>query len=88
LPHFGLDSYRDRDLPGFFLFEAQYDNPEGSVVLAHYGVNRATGAVWEVMACRRIRAKTTTGLTRAIRARSGLDAKRWAAADRKRPCAR
>jgi len=70
------------------MFEAQWDNPKGSVVLAHYGVNRVTGAVWEVVACRRMRANGTAGLTHAIRARSGLDAKRWSAADRKRPWAR
>jgi hypothetical protein len=54
LPKFGLDAEINQQDPDFYRFDATWDNPTGSVVIGSFGVNKATGDVWELVPCRRM----------------------------------
>jgi hypothetical protein len=75
LPKFGLDHYSDPYFPGFFFFEATWDNPHqppASVVLGHYAVNRKTAEVWESIGCRRLSPSAIRPLQKSLRKGIGL----------------
>src|SRR5579863_4484350 len=51
LPGFGLEQAQTNHLSGFIIFDATWDNPNGSVVIGHYAVDLMTGDVWNAIVC-------------------------------------
>jgi hypothetical protein len=71
-PGFALDSYSVADKPEFSFVAVLWDNPNGSVIIGHYAVDRKTGDVWNGVICERMKSPSLTRLQRAIRTRIGL----------------
>jgi hypothetical protein len=76
LPRFGFDDleYSDPKARDFYTFEVGYYNPGGSGIIGHYAVHRATGNVWELIACKRLDARELRTLQSLLRKRIGLRA--------------
>ena len=62
----------------FYVFEATWDNPGGSVVFGAYAVDRVTGDVWDAVVCREFTSEALGKIQRAIRKRIGLSDKDYA----------
>ena len=86
LAKFGLDYYRDPYFPGFFFFEADWDNPKGSVVLGHYAVNPKTADLWEAIGCHRLAPGAIKPLQKALRRKLGLSEKEYRRLSKEAPC--
>ncbi len=86
LPKFGLDYYRDPYFPGFFFFEAGWDNPVGTVVLGHYAVNPRTADVWEATGCHRLHPVSIKPLQESLRRKIGLSDQEYRKLTTQVPC--
>jgi hypothetical protein len=89
LPKFGLDDYSDPYFPGFFFFEATWDNPHhppASVVLGHYAVNRKTAEVWEAVGCHRLSPPTIKPSQKSLRKAIGLSEQEYQKLSAGAPC--
>jgi hypothetical protein len=88
-PGFDLDSFDDPYFPGFYAFEALWDNPSGSVHLGAYNVNRRTADVWDVSDidnCKRLTSRTIETFQRKLQKRSGLNEKQFRKLQQEAPC--
>ncbi len=90
LPKLRVDLYQDPNAPApdFYKFEITWDNPEGSAIVAHFAVNRATGDVWQLVVCRRMHSADLKRLQRSMRKRIGLSRKQLRELGAKAPCER
>ena len=71
-PGFELVNNKSPYYPEFQFLQAIFDNPNGSVNLGHYAVDRKTGDVWNAVICERMKSPSLTRLQKAIRIRIGL----------------
>jgi hypothetical protein len=89
LPGLALDTFANPyDAPGFYSFEVSWANPHGSVIVGHFAVNKATGDVWEVVSCERIRSDALRALQKIMRSRIGLRATELHRLEGETPCER
>jgi len=68
-----LEEGHDRYFPNFYFSEAMYDNPTGSVVLDHYGVDPQSGEEWEIGECKRVESDGVRVFQEKIKARLHLN---------------
>ena len=85
LPKFSLDKYENPDFPGLYLFEADWDNPTGSVVWGQFAVDPKTGDVWDAIVCREYKSNSLKTAQALMRARIGLTKKDYRKTRRRRP---
>ncbi len=90
LPKLRLDLYQDprAPAPDFYQFEITWDNPNGSPMIGHFAVNRATGDVWKLVVCRRMESAGLRRLQRTMRRRISLTPKELRQLETKAPCER
>lgn len=87
LPHFGLDTYKDQGAEGFYLFEATAEHPNGgSPVIGQFAVNRATGDVWRLGICERVRSGALAREQLAIRKKIRISQNEFQKLTAKAPC--
>jgi len=86
LPSFGLDPYEDPYFPDFYWFDANWDNPAGSVHLAIFAVNAITGDLWDPDLCRRLRFRWLSDRQRRFRTEAGLTRAQFRAYSHRAPC--
>jgi hypothetical protein len=77
LPKFGLDKYVYPDYPDLYFFEADWDNPTGSVVWGHFAVDPKTGDVWDAIACREYKSHSLKTAQASMRTQIGLTKKEY-----------
>jgi hypothetical protein len=74
-------------IPEFYKFEVQWDNPTpGSVVVGSFAVNRVTGDVWELAFCERKKSQELARLQESLRKKIGLSAEELKRLTEKAPC--
>ena len=87
LPGLRMDLYKSFNVPGFYKFEVTWVNPNpGSGVVGFFGVNEATGDVWELVLCKKREAKDLDRMQKAIRDKIGISAGELRALTGKAPC--
>jgi len=87
LPHFGLDLNRDPSVADFYVFDATADHPNGgSPVIGSFAVNKATGEVWELVICERVKSKPFINAQRAMRKKIGISKAEFRRLTTKTPC--
>ena len=88
LPHFGLDRLDRSVPPKFYAFEATATTPgpESSPVIGSFAVDRATGAVWQLVACEEVRSPGLVQLQNSIRKRIHLQAREAQRLAGRAPC--
>jgi hypothetical protein len=77
LPRLVLDPNSTASFPGFFIIEAELDNPQGSVIFNHYAVDRRTGDVWGAVICKEYVSQKLRKAQRSLRHRIGLSDERY-----------
>jgi hypothetical protein len=85
----GLDAElaQSSHIAGFYRFEITWNNPNpGSAVIGSYAVNKATGDVWELVQCRRMRSPDLKRLQQELRQAIGLSSRELHELREKTPC--
>jgi hypothetical protein len=75
LPSFSLETENDsaKVYDGFYLFGAMWTGePEGSVIIGHFAVDKQTGDVWGATACNEYSFPALKRLQDAVRKRAGM----------------
>jgi hypothetical protein len=75
LSSFSLETEKDsaKVYDGFYLFGAMWaGEPEGSVIIGYYAVDKRTGDVWEATACNEYSFPALKRLQDAVRRRAGM----------------
>jgi hypothetical protein len=75
LPAFGFEDNPELLWQGFYMFQAIWDNPDGSVLIDNFAVDSNTGDVWNGVVCRECKRRSLRELQRTIRKRIGLTEK-------------
>jgi hypothetical protein len=86
LPRLSLGPDAGLGTPGFYWFEATADNPNGSPILGHFAVNRATGAVWDPVWCKELKSSEIKRLQAVLRKRIHLGRRELHGLEAKAPC--
>jgi hypothetical protein len=69
----GIESATNPLFPDFYFFDVNWNNPNGSVVVGHYAIDRKTGDVWSSVVCREFTSPALKRLQEAVRRRIGID---------------
>jgi hypothetical protein len=88
LPKLGFDFYADFEFPDFYKLAVTRDNPNGSVIVGHFGVNRNTGEVWELVVCERVTSVDLKDLQKSLRKRIAVSPRELRKQAGKGPCVR
>jgi hypothetical protein len=68
LPGLGVSHYTSRYWPGFYFFEATWNNPNpGSVVVGHFAVDPGSADVWDPFSCKVIESNDLRSAQRKLR---------------------
>ena len=87
LPHFGLNSYQDQSAADFYVFEATAEHPNsGSPVIGQFAVNKATGDIWKLGICERMRSDALARAQEAVRKKIGISLRQFQESTVKVPC--
>ena len=86
-PGLDLSPFLANNTPGFYKFEVTWNPPNpGSAVVGNFGVDRVTGAVWELVPCSTVHSIALDRLQHIIRKRINLTARGRRQFEQKAPC--
>jgi hypothetical protein len=87
LPGLNLRPFQAYNVSGFYKFEVTWDPPNpGSAIVGNFGVNSATGDVWELVPCIEVHSVDLDGLQRAVRKKISVTTKELRQLGQKVPC--
>lgn len=72
--------------PGFYFFDAYFNNPLVLTAIGHYAVNRRTADLWEWIGCHRLGPPAIKRLQKALRRKINLSAAEYRKLSKEAPC--
>ena len=86
LPGLTFDFYSGAKASNFYELAVLWNNPNGSAIVGHFAVNRATGDVWKLVLCTRVESAALRRLQQTLRERIGLGLEELHKLESEAPC--
>jgi hypothetical protein len=86
LPGLTFKFYSRAKASNFYELAVLWNNPNGSAIVGHFAVNRATGDVWRLVLCTRVESAALRRLQQTLRKRIGLGSEEFHKLESEAPC--
>ncbi len=86
LPGLEVEQYREGRSRAFYWLTALANVRNASPILGHFAVSRATGEVWDAVACRKVESAELLAFQKELRHRIGIKAPENAVSSEEVPC--